>query len=152
MSTITCASFNHTQFLSLTNWHCAHQRWNSYLNQFCYGWFNTCSSTFLMLHNSRICCLRCNSNQRKELLWLTPHLSILLAIEVFGCLHKHANAFLHDYANVIWSLKEPKGPPLFVLVTFLCQRISNMLQRMQTSFILTWTMVLDLTTSQLQTL
>ncbi len=25
-----------------------------------------------------------------------------LAIEVFGCLHKHADVFLHDYANAIW--------------------------------------------------
>ncbi len=28
----------------------------------------------------------------------------LLAIEVFGCLHKHVNAFLHDYVNAIWNL------------------------------------------------
>jgi hypothetical protein len=25
-----------------------------------------------------------------------------LAIEVFGCLHKHADVFLHDCANAIW--------------------------------------------------
>ncbi len=31
-----------------------------------------------------------------------PTKSILfLAIEVFGCLHKHADVFLHNYANVI---------------------------------------------------
>jgi hypothetical protein len=24
-----------------------------------------------------------------------------LTIEVFGCLHKHADVFLHDYANAI---------------------------------------------------
>jgi hypothetical protein len=24
-----------------------------------------------------------------------------LVIEVFGCLHKHANVFLHDYSNAI---------------------------------------------------
>jgi hypothetical protein len=42
-----------------------------------------------------------------------------LAIEVFGCLHKHADVFLHDYANVIWSLKGTKGPHLSTLVTFL---------------------------------
>jgi len=41
-----------------------------------------------------------------------------LAIEVFGCLHKHANAFLHNYANDIWSLKGPKGLPLSILVVF----------------------------------
>jgi hypothetical protein len=27
-----------------------------------------------------------------------------ITIEVFGYLHKHANAFLHDCANAIWSL------------------------------------------------
>jgi len=42
-----------------------------------------------------------------------------LAIEVFDCLHKHADVFLHDYANVIWSLKGTKGPHFFTLVTFL---------------------------------
>jgi hypothetical protein len=42
-----------------------------------------------------------------------------LAIKVFGCLHKQADMFLHDYANAIWSLKGPKGPHLFVLVIFL---------------------------------
>jgi hypothetical protein len=30
---------------------------------------------------------------------------LFLAIEVFGCLHKHVDVFLHDYANAIWSLK-----------------------------------------------
>ncbi len=47
-----------------------------------------------------------------------------LAIEIFGCLHKHADVFLHDYANAIWSLKGIKGPHLFTLVTFFCQKIS----------------------------
>jgi hypothetical protein len=28
-----------------------------------------------------------------------------LAIEVFGCLRKQANVFLHKCANAIWSLK-----------------------------------------------
>ncbi len=30
-----------------------------------------------------------------------------LIIEVFGCLHKHVNVFLHDCINAIWSLKGP---------------------------------------------
>jgi hypothetical protein len=30
-----------------------------------------------------------------------------LAIEIFGCLHKHVDVFLHNCANVIWSLKGP---------------------------------------------
>jgi hypothetical protein len=40
-------------------------------------------------------------------------------IEIFGCLHKQANVFLHNYVNVIWNLKGGEGPPLFILVTFL---------------------------------
>jgi hypothetical protein len=39
-------------------------------------------------------------------------------IEVFGCLHKQVNVFLHECANVIWSLKGPKDLPRFVLVIF----------------------------------
>ncbi len=53
-----------------------------------------------------------------------------LAIEVFGCLHKHAYVFLHDYANTIWSLKGPEGLHLFVLIIFFRQKISITLQRM----------------------
>jgi hypothetical protein len=36
----------------------------------------------------------------------TSLIFLLLAIEVFGCLHKHADVFLHNYANAIWSLKK----------------------------------------------
>jgi hypothetical protein len=46
--------------------------------------------------------------------------------------------FLHDCANAIWSLKGPEGLHLFVLVTFLCKKISITLQRMQMSSILSW--------------
>jgi hypothetical protein len=41
-----------------------------------------------------------------------------LAIEVFICLHKQVDVFLHDCVNAIWSLKGLKGLPLYVLVTF----------------------------------
>ncbi len=43
---------------------------------------------------------------------------LLLAIQVFKCLHKQANVFLHNYANVIWSFKRPKGLLLFILIFF----------------------------------
>jgi hypothetical protein len=36
-----------------------------------------------------------------------------LAIEVFGCLHKQADMFLHECANAIWSLKVLKALPFF---------------------------------------
>jgi len=35
-----------------------------------------------------------------------------LTIEILGCLHKQANVFLHDCANVIWSFKGLEGLPL----------------------------------------
>ncbi len=57
---------------------------------------------------------------------------LLLAIEIFGCLHKQAYVFLHHCAIAIWTL----NPTLYVLVTFLRQKISITLQRMQASCIL----------------
>jgi hypothetical protein len=53
-----------------------------------------------------------------------------LAIEVFGCLHKHVDVFLHDCANANWSLKGPKGFHLSTLVTFLRQKVLITLQKM----------------------
>jgi hypothetical protein len=48
-----------------------------------------------------------------------------LTIEVFGILDKQADVFLHDCANAMWNFKWPEGPPLFVLVMFLCQKNLN---------------------------
>jgi len=45
-----------------------------------------------------------------------------LIIEVFGCLHKHADVFIHNYANAIWILKGIEGPHLFTLVTFFVKK------------------------------
>jgi hypothetical protein len=74
--TITYASFNHIELLSLTNWHYAYQRWHLHLSERCYCWSNVIKFISLILRNSRICYLRCNSSQRKDLLQLTPHWSI----------------------------------------------------------------------------
>ncbi len=46
-----------------------------------------------------------------------------LAIETFGCLHKHVDVFLHDYANVNWIFKKQKDLIFFVLVTFFIKKI-----------------------------
>jgi hypothetical protein len=70
-----------------------------------------------------------------------------LAIEVFGCFHKHANVILHDCANAIWSLKGTKGLHISTLVTFLHQKVSITLQRMQTSSILSWAIAIGLANS-----
>jgi hypothetical protein len=39
-------------------------------------------------------------------------------IEVFGCLHKQTNVFLHNCANAIWSLIRPKNIHISILVFF----------------------------------
>jgi hypothetical protein len=59
-----------------------------------------------------------------------------LVIEVFVCLHKHVDMFLHNCANAIWSFKGSKCLHLLTLVIFLCQKILIALQRMQTFSIL----------------
>jgi hypothetical protein len=84
----------------------------------------------------RSCCSRHPTNQ-----------FLPVAIEVFGCLHKHADVFLHDCANAIWSLKGIEGPHLSTLVTFLHQKVSITLQRMQVSSILSQAIAIGLATS-----
>ncbi len=75
--TITCACFNHIQFLSLANRHCAYQRWHLHLNRHCHYRPNTNKFTSPILCNSRICYIRYNSSQGKELSQSTPHWSSL---------------------------------------------------------------------------
>jgi len=70
-----------------------------------------------------------------------------LAIEVFGCLHKHIDVFLHDCANALWSLKRLEGLHLFTLVIFLCQKVLITLLKMQASSISSWAIVIGLATS-----
>jgi hypothetical protein len=82
-----------------------------------------------------------NVVQTKERSYCNWHLTdrfLPLLNEVFGCLHKHANVFLHDCVNTIWSLKGTEGFHLSTLVTFFCQKVSITLQRMQMFFILSW--------------
>ncbi len=58
---------------------------------------------------------RSNAAQAKERNYHNQHPTnqfLPLAIEVFGCLHKHVDVFLHDCANAIWSLKRTKSPHL----------------------------------------
>jgi hypothetical protein len=88
--------------------------------------------------------------QTKERNYCDRHTTnqFLLAIEVFECLHKHADVFLHNCANVVWSLKGPDGLPLSIMVTFLHKKNPITLQRMQASSILSRTIAIGLTTSQ----
>jgi hypothetical protein len=67
-----------------------------------------------------------DANQAKEKSYSNQHpINQLfpLAIEVFGCLHKHVDVFLHDCANAICSLKGIEGFHFSTLVTFLCQKV-----------------------------
>jgi hypothetical protein len=92
-----------------------------------------------------------NAIQAKKRNYHNQHLIdqiLSLAIEVFGCLHKHANVFLHDCVNVIWNLKRPEGLHLSTLVTFLHQKVSITLQRMQVSSFLNRAITIGLTTSR----
>jgi hypothetical protein len=66
---------------------------------------------------------------------------------VFGSLDKQVDVLLHDYANAMWNFKRLKGFPLFVLVIFIYQKISIILQMMQTSSILNWAVAVGLVTS-----
>ncbi len=69
---------------------------------------------------------------------------LLLAVEVFGCLNKQVDVFLHDCTNDMWNFKGPEGPFRFVLFTFLHKKISITLQRMQESSILSWAIIVGL--------
>ncbi len=70
-------------------------------------------------------------------------------MEVIGCLHKQVDVFLHNCANAIWSLKGLESFILLILVTFLQQKISITLQRLQASSILNRAVVVGLLISQL---
>jgi hypothetical protein len=68
-----------------------------------------------------------NANQAKEKSYHNQHSTnqlLPLAIEVFGCLHKHADVFLHDCVNPICSLKGTKGLHLSTLIIFFHKKFS----------------------------
>jgi hypothetical protein len=162
--TITCVSFNHIQFHLLTSQHCAYQRWHSHLS-----WWVDIVLTKDDIHilvdiviadpmwtfsRPQSCITQgfatSNVTQAKERIYCNWHpinQFLHLTIEIFDYVHKHADVFLHDYVNVIWSLKRSKGPHLSTLVTFVHQKILITLQKMQASFVLSWAIVISLTTS-----
>jgi hypothetical protein len=128
----TCISFNHVQLLSSMSQHCVHQRQHSHLSQHCHYWPNANRFTSPIFATQKLVAF--NVVQAKEKSYHDQHPSdqfLPLIIEVFGCLHKQAYVFLHYLANAIWSFKRPKGPPIFVFVTFLCQKILITLLLMQ---------------------
>jgi hypothetical protein len=48
---------------------------------------------------------------------------LLLAIEVFRCLHLQSNSFFHRCASMAWTTKGTKGPHLLVLHSFYRQKV-----------------------------
>jgi hypothetical protein len=81
--------------------------------------------------------------------WHPTNHFLLLAIEVFRCLDKQIDVFLHDCANVMSNFKGTKSLSPFFFVIFRCKKISITLQRMQASSILSWVVTVGLVTSQL---
>ncbi len=89
------------------------------------------------------------ANKRSYYNWHPTNQFLPLALEICGCLHKHVDVFLYDYANAIWSLKGTKCFHLSTLVTFLYQIFLITLQRMQVSSILSRVVTIGLVTSWL---
>jgi hypothetical protein len=150
MKTTTCTSFNHIQLLSLMNWHCVHQIQHLCLSRHCHCLPNASGFTSPIFATQRF--VTFDAVQAKEKSYRDQHpidQFLPLIVEVFGCLHKQAYVFLHDRANAIWGLKRLKGPPIFVLVTFLCQIFFITLQIMQASPILNQVVAIGLAISQL---
>ncbi len=61
------------------------------------------------------------ATQTKERLYRNQYLVDLffpLAIEIFGCLHQHVDNFLHRGANMAWTAKVFRSPPLLILCAF----------------------------------
>jgi hypothetical protein len=103
-----------------TNWHCAYQRWHSHLNECCHCQPNVTRFISLILRNSRIYYLRCNSSQEKELLQLTPH----WLISPFGnwdiwLLIQTCQFVVTWLCQCYLELEGDRGPSS--LVTFLCK-------------------------------
>jgi hypothetical protein len=48
---------------------------------------------------------------------------VLLAIEIFRCLHQQVDNFLHRCANISWLVKDKKGPPLSILRSIYKQKV-----------------------------
>jgi hypothetical protein len=85
--------------------------------------------------------------KRKKKTIATINQFLLLTIEVFGYLHKYVYVFLHDCANVIWSLKGSKDPHFHVLIICFHQKNSITLRQMQAFFILSHAVTIGLAIS-----
>ncbi len=66
------------------------------------------------------------ATQANVVLYCNRHLEdnfILLAIEIFGCLHQHADDFLHQRANMAWLAKGFGDLSLLIIHSFYKHRV-----------------------------
>jgi hypothetical protein len=146
----TCTSFKHVQLLLMMSQHYVHQRWHSHLSQHC-----RCDPMQVDLFSQSYTTQGFATYNATQVIewnycdWHPTNQFFPLVVEVFGCLHKQADMFLHNCANAIWSFKWPEGLHFYVLVTFIHQKVLIKLQRLQTSSILNWARAIGLTTSWL---
>ncbi len=104
--------------------------------------------TSLILHNSKINHLRYSSSQGKELSQLTPYWSIppfsnwsiWLFTQTCSCVFTRL-------CQCHLELERVEGLHLSTLVTFLCQKVSITLHKIQTPSILSWAIAVGLITS-----
>jgi hypothetical protein len=109
-----------------------------------------CEFTFMILHNSKICFF--DTIKTKEKSYHNQHLTnqfFSLTIEIFRYLYKQVHVFLHNCANVIWSLKKLKSPPFFIFVTFFHQNFQLHCQGCKQNSILSQVLTIGLATSPL---
>ncbi len=59
---------------------------------------------------------------------------IFLTIEIFKCLHQQANDFFHRRANITWSLKGFKSPPLSIIHYFIGKKCQWLLAIKEATF------------------
>ncbi len=112
--------FNH----QMINGYCAYIKWYS-----CFGWCsccwsNSCRSCFVSHFFLRNGDNDYNLGKGHMKLRLTPwiwfHPS---SSKIFGCLHQHANDFLHRCANITWSTKGFGGPLVSIIYSFYRQNV-----------------------------
>jgi len=143
--TTTCTSLTHVQFFSSMNQNCVHQKWNSHPSWCCHSQCNACGFISLILHNLRICSFWCSSSQRKELLWLTLHWSILPSNTWRIWMSTQTCWYVFTWS--CWchlELQRTRKPLFFFYWLFFFIIKFNYVAKMQKSSILSWVVMVGL--------
>ncbi len=110
-------------------WHCFVGRWHSHIGQCCHCWLRLNKLGIMgdsFLWGGYVLGVIGSSGEGRIGRYLVD-VFLPLAIEVFGCLHQHADTFFYWCANMMWTTKGTKGLPLLVLCSFYKHRMINML-------------------------